>query len=84
MDKKAFKHAAGKCRICGETNYVTLQAHRINAGEYGGKYSKENCVSLCANCHTKIHAKQMIIDRYYTSSSGKKLRIVENGEERFI
>lgn len=84
MNKQTFKHAAGKCRICGESNYVTLQAHRINDGQYGGKYTKMNCVSVCGNCHARIHAKQLIIDRYYTSSSGKKLRIIENGVEKFI
>lgn len=84
IDKKVFKHAAGKCRICGEPNYAVLQVHRINAGANGGKYSRENSVSLCANCHQKVHDEQIVIDRYYTGSSGTKLRIIEDGIERFV
>jgi 5-methylcytosine-specific restriction endonuclease McrA len=84
INKKNFKHSEGKCRICGETNYNLLDVHRIIPGSKNGKYNKENSVTICANCHRKIHANEIKIDRYYQSTNGFLLRIIENEKERFI
>lgn len=85
IDKQAFKLAEGKCRICGADEYAILDVHRIIEGKNQGRYERPNCVCLCANCHRKVHDKSLIIDRYYLASSGiHVLRIIENGEERFV
>jgi hypothetical protein len=85
VNKQAFKHAAGQCRICKEPGYEVLNVHRILPGAEGGKYTEGNSACVCANCHNKIHANQIVIDRYYYSTAGWLLRIIdENGEERFV
>lgn len=84
INKQTFKHAEGKCRICGEPDYNLLDVHRINGGANGGKYSKSNSVSLCVKCHRRTHTGELTIDRYYESTTGRKLRIIEDGIERFV
>ena len=84
IDKKQNKLAAGKCRICGESDYALLDNHRIIEGAKGGKYIAQNVVVLCANCHRRTHDGQIIIDRYYLSTAGMVLRVIIDGEERFV
>jgi 5-methylcytosine-specific restriction endonuclease McrA len=85
INKKEFKQVAGKCRICERPGSELLDVHRIVPGEDGGKYTQNNSVAICMICHGKIHrTKEIVIDRYYPSTAGYLLRIVENGVERFV
>jgi len=85
QDKKSFKKIEGKCRLCGCDIYSTLDIHRIKPGEKDGKYSKDNVIVIDSNCHRRIHDGEIIIDRYYLCSNGKKLlRIIRDGKEEFI
>jgi 5-methylcytosine-specific restriction endonuclease McrA len=84
INKKTFKRSAGKCRLCGEHTYELLDVHRIIPGKDGGKYTEDNTVAICANCHRKVHAGDIEIDRWYFSTAGYLLRIVVNGEEKFV
>ena len=85
INKKAYKLSQGECRICGDKDPAVLDVHRILSGRDGGRYTEFNCVTLCCKCHRKVHDEQIIIYRYYLSSSGKYLlHILENGEEKFI
>jgi hypothetical protein len=84
IDKQLVKRVAGKCRLCGEDSYELLDVHRIVPGESGGEYTNSNTVVACSNCHRRIHAGQIEIDRYYFSTAGALLRIIENGEEKFV
>lgn len=85
IDKQVFKKSEGKCRVCGETDYSTLDVHRIKEGKNGGEYTRYNSVCLCCKCHRKVHDGQILIGRYYLSSNGNNvLSIIENGEEKFI
>jgi hypothetical protein len=44
-----------------------------------------NVVACCVICHRKIHISKTIqIDRWYFSTGGYLLRIVEDGIERFV
>jgi len=85
QDKKSFKKIEGKCRICGCDIYSTLDIHRIKPGNENGEYSIDNISIQCSNCHRRVHSGEIIIDRYYPCSNGKKLlRIIRNGKEEFI
>lgn len=85
IDKKVFKAKEGKCRVCGISDYSLLDVHRIIPGCENGEYIPSNSVSLCSNCHRKVHDGKIIIHRYYLSSSGSKLlHIFDNGEEKFV
>lgn len=85
-DKKAFKKNEGSCRICGEDDYSVLDVHRIQEGKDGGKYNFLNSVTLCSNCHRRIHdGKIEIIGKFLCSDGTYKIMIIdENGEEKFI
>jgi 5-methylcytosine-specific restriction endonuclease McrA len=43
------------CKKCGSDNDLYL--HHIIPVRYGGVSSDENCITLCKNCHIKIHKK---------------------------
>jgi len=88
MDKKTVKHAAQKCRFapkyCDSDDYTVLDVHRITPGAEGGKYTKENTVVVCSNCHRRIHAGEIEVDRYYQTTKGRLLYVIVNGEEDYI
>ena len=84
IDKQQLKHTAGKCRICSRPGYEVLDVHRIVPGAKKGKYTGNNTVVLCSCCHREIHAGNIIIDRYYYSTAGYLLKVIINGEEKFI
>lgn len=79
--KQVLKHAEGSCHLCKNTNYNVLSVHRI---VWGGDYSLTNTVSICENCHRKVHANEIVIDRWYNSTSGRVLHwFDENKIEHF-
>lgn len=79
--KQRIKRTERQCRLCDNSDYNTLDAHRILAGSDGGKYTENNTVVLCANCHRQTHAGDIIIDRYYHSTQGKVLHYFKDGNE---
>lgn len=85
INKQETKRIAGKCRLCGNSSYELLDVHRINYNSENNRYTTNNTVVLCANCHRLVHdEKKIIIDRWYFSTGGNLLRIIENGVERFV
>jgi predicted restriction endonuclease len=43
-----------RCRICGEQD-TTLQVHHLLELSRGGRTEASNLLTLCKDCHTKIH-----------------------------
>jgi len=86
INKKIYKKSEGKCRICGETDYDTLDVHRaITEGKDGGKYTLPNSVCSCCKCHRKIHAGKIKILGWCNSTKGQVLHIIrEDGKEDFV
>jgi hypothetical protein len=85
IDKQLFKRVAGKCRFCPCNDYAALHVHRIISGEDDGRYTEDNSVAVCANCHSFVHDGQILIDRYYLCTNGRRmLRIYRNGIEEFV
>lgn len=84
INKVAKKKIDGECLFCGNDLYEVLDCHRIIPGEEGGTYTEHNTVTACSNCHRKIHAGFIKLDRKYFSTSGKwKLHYWEDGEEKW-
>ena len=46
-----------KCTICG-WDVAQCEVHRVKVG---GKYTKENTITLCPNCHTAAHAGKLTL-----------------------
>ena len=84
IDKKIAKLSAKKCRICGENDYNILDCHRILPGSKNGTYKNSNTVIVCSNCHRKIHAGGIEVDRYYPTTTGRLLRVIIDDKEDFI
>lgn len=84
MDKKLKKHIDKKCHFCEEDQYSLLDVHRIKPGKEGGKYTKGNTVTVCANCHRKIHSGTIEIKgRYLTTTGSHIINYLEDGREQW-
>lgn len=59
-----------KCFFCEEDDYAILDAHRILPGAEGGTYDWINTLTVCSNCHRRIHAGEILVDRKYGSTGG--------------
>ena len=42
-----------RCQICGSTDHA--EGHHIIDYQYGGPGTKDNIVTLCHECHKKVH-----------------------------
>lgn len=85
MNKKKFKRIQRCCKFCGENNQSVLDVHRIHEGKDGGKYTPDNCVVVCSNCHRKIHQTNEIeIKGWFMSTAGLLLHCSVNGEEQYL
>ena len=83
IDKQIKKRSAGKCYLCEEDNILLLDCHRILEGKDGGRYVDHNVIVVCSLCHRKIHAGQIVVDRWYQGTGGRILHYTENGEEKW-
>lgn len=84
INKKIKKLSDKKCKFCGESDYCTLDVHRITPGSEGGLYTEYNTVTSCVNCHRKIHDGKIKIDRKYPSTNGWVLHYYdEQGNEHW-
>lgn len=73
-----------KCFFCKTDEYCILDVHRILPGEKGGKYQELNTITVCSNCHRKIHNDKIKIDRKYPSTHGWVLHYFdEKGNEHW-
>jgi len=82
-----------KCYFCGIKNpprtkgkkYRSLiEVHHIIEQNNGGSNSKMNLVSVCSNCHSKVHLDMIQIDKWYNLLWCFKLKwIDEHGNEHF-
>jgi hypothetical protein len=68
VNKIAKKMFDKCCFFCKESNYALLDVHRIVPGSDGGTYTEFNSLTVCANCHRRIHCGDISIDRKYNST----------------
>lgn len=73
INKQEKKHCDKKCYFCPENDYSVLDVHRIVEGQNGGQYVAGNTITACSNCHRRIHAGQIKIDRFYLATNGKQV-----------
>jgi 5-methylcytosine-specific restriction endonuclease McrA len=82
--KRRQKLLDGRCLFCHETDASVLDAHRIVPGELGGRYTRGNVLTLCANCHRQTHSREIILDRIYLSTRGPVLHCWVNRKECWL
>jgi len=57
-NKKSRNNRFGKldhCIFCGYDEFDALELHHLIPKKKGGKETKSNIITICANCHRKIH-----------------------------
>lgn len=84
IDKKLKKLVDRKCRFCPVSDYNLLDVHRIIEGANGGVYSEINTVTLCSNCHRKVHSKEIVILGKHFSTAGYLVHYLENNIEKWV
>ena len=88
------KKIVNKCEICGykkvkktdiplDVHHIRFQCNATEGGfmkdvEYIHKDSKSNLVTLCKECHVKVHKKEIIIDGYVQTSKNIKIVFKNN------
>lgn len=78
------KRADGKCFLCPCTDYESLQCHRIVPGERGGTYHRDNTLTLCANCHSKVTAGTVEVLARRFGTGGSYIHVRVGGRDEFI
>ena len=59
--KKKLKESLGvSCQICGWKK-APCDLHRIIPGKDGGKYTTDNIMVLCPNCHREKHLESHLL-----------------------
>ena len=74
-----------KCSLCNkdceETHHLTEQQYANSKGilekEHIHKNRKSNLITVCENCHLKIHKKEIKINGYIQTTNGNKLDIIK-------
>jgi predicted HNH restriction endonuclease len=79
-----------KCRLCGEeTNSNSfIEIHHITERNVFKKKNrkvdneKRNLLNVCPNCHSKIHLKEITIDRWYMTTKGMQIGYYSKGDDK--
>lgn len=71
-----------KCEICGLTQKTILHRHHIiPRADPRSTNSDNNLAILCPNCHSSVHAGDIIIIGLYETSAGQELLWFYKGEK---
>lgn len=81
---KQNKKRLESCAFCECADYEILDVHRINEGADGGRYTSHNSLTVCANCHRKIHSGKIKTFRKHLSTGGYVLHCEIEGQEQFL
>ncbi len=57
--KEARIRDGGICQICGSRNHP--EGHHVQDYQFGGRANTDNMVTLCRDCHKKVHRGKMDI-----------------------
>lgn len=50
------------CQACGSTSKV--EGHHIFDHQYSGAANSDNIISLCHDCHTKVHTGKLDVYKF--------------------
>lgn len=61
-----------RCEVCSENNKKILDAHHvIPRSDPRSTDKRDNLICVCSNCHRRIHAGEVIIEGWYSTTQGK-------------
>ena len=83
MSKKSFRQSrrSGQfpCDVCGKVRL--LVEHHIQGREVDDANGRWNLSWVCPNCHDELHAGDLIIEGWFTTTAGRELIWHRRGEE---
>jgi 5-methylcytosine-specific restriction endonuclease McrA len=56
LHRAVLERDGWRCQICGERR--GLEVHHIRFRSRGGGNREENLITLCSECHTRVHGRQ--------------------------
>ena len=81
-DKKRINRSGKKaCNICNRQ--TVLHIHHIEGRDILNAEHPSNKCEICPSCHAEIHEGLIVIEKWASTSSGKKLLWFKKGEESF-
>ena len=61
--KEAVRHRDNyTCQCCGKKN-IRLEVHHIIYRSYGGTNDEDNLITLCEDCHDKLHNDELVLNK---------------------
>ena len=81
LRKERNRSGKAECPICH--NREILVEHHIHGRDVPNPEHPSNKVSICSNCHMKIHSSQIIIEGWIGTTAGTQLFWHKEGEESF-
>ncbi len=60
------------CEICSESDII-LDRHHITSKTNGGTNEPSNIVSLCCNCHRRVHMGMFVLEGRFLTTDGYEL-----------
>jgi len=67
------------CEIC-RLNMDSCDKHHIHSRTHGGSNDTFNKVSICPNCHRKVHTGEIILEGKFSTTGGIQLVWRNKGE----
>lgn len=61
-----------QCRNCGKGGINQLHVHHVVYRSQGGKDTEDNLVTLCQNCHVRVHHNPRL---FYFAWNGETFEI---------
>ena len=79
--KKMNNSGKVQCEICGEKTF--LEQHHIRGRNIPNAEHPSNKCNICANCHSKVHWGDIILEGWVMTTSGLELFWHYKNEESF-
>jgi len=54
LHRQVLERDGWRCQICGTMRH--LQVHHLKFRSHSGEDLEENLITLCADCHARVHA----------------------------
>jgi len=54
LHQQVLERDGWRCQICGSMQH--LQVHHLKFRSHSGEDLEENLITLCADCHARVHA----------------------------
>ena len=55
LQRQVLERDGWRCQVCGSMQ--NLQVHHLKLRSHSGSDEEQNLITLCANCHARIHSK---------------------------